>query len=113
MAPKDLIRARFRKAVFKRDGHKCVMCGVPESEVEQLDAHHIIDRNEIPYGGYVPENGISLCPECHLKAEVYHQSEGMDWPKGFHPNSLYWMVCSSPQEAFEAAERKLAKYHKE
>jgi hypothetical protein len=81
------------------------MCGAPESEVEQLDAHHITDRNEIPNGGYVKENGITLCPECHMKAEEYHQSEGMDWPQGFHPNSLYWRIGSSPEEAIEASKR--------
>ena len=36
------------------------------------DSHHITDRKEIINGGYVLENGISLCSACHWKAEQYH-----------------------------------------
>jgi 5-methylcytosine-specific restriction endonuclease McrA len=102
---KSEIRARFRKAVFKRDGHRCAVCGIAESEVEKLDAHHITDRNEMPNGGYVPENGISLCPKCHIKAEIYHTSDGWDWARGYHPNSLYFRIGTSPETAVEASER--------
>lgn len=56
---KKQIRQQFRDAVFKRDGYKCRVCG----NSGQLDAHHIIDRTEMPSGGYVKENGICLCPE--------------------------------------------------
>lgn len=104
---KTQIRARFRKNVFERDGYTCVTCGT-EGDADELDAHHITDRNEIPHGGYVKENGITLCATCHIKAEVYHQSEGMDWPQGFHPHSLYWKIESSPQKAVVASEKKLS-----
>lgn len=102
---KSQIRHNFRKAVFKRDGHRCAVCGVSESDIEKLDAHHITDRNEMPNGGYVKENGISLCPSCHEKAEIYHQTNGWDWVRGFHPNSLYFRIGSSPEEAVAASER--------
>ncbi|MDM8549714.1 hypothetical protein QUF72_06550 [Desulfobacterales bacterium HSG2] len=29
----------FRESIFKRDNHKCVVCGEPAQ-----DAHHIIER---------------------------------------------------------------------
>jgi len=105
MTSKSDIRAEFRKAVFSRDNYTCVTCGVSESDIAKLDAHHITDRNEMPNGGYVVENGISLCPDCHLKAEVYHQSGGWDWEKGFHPNSLYYLIGSTPEEAAVASEK--------
>lgn len=57
-------RNEFKEAVFARDGHRCVACGAPGA-----NAHHLIDRNLWPDGGYAPDNGVTLCPHCHLKAE--------------------------------------------
>jgi hypothetical protein len=59
-----LDRDTFRESVFKRDGHKCIVCGK-----EAADAHHIMERRLFPDGGYYIDNGASLCPECHIKAE--------------------------------------------
>jgi len=69
---------RWQKAlnetVFTRDAHRCLTCGAPA-----VDAHHITDRHELPNGGYVLENGISLCAPCHVLAECPHQ--GLATPK--------------------------------
>jgi len=59
-----LSRDEFRNAVFRRDGHKCVVCGQPAK-----DAHHIVERRLWPDGGYYVSNGASVCEEHHLKAE--------------------------------------------
>lgn len=59
-----LTRDNFRESVFKRDGHKCVVCANPAK-----DAHHIIERRLFSDGGYYLDNGASLCGECHMKAE--------------------------------------------
>ena len=91
-AKKKQIRENFRNEVFKRDKNKCRKCG---KENCRLDAHHITDRNEIPNGGYVKENGISLCDECHVKAEVWHLSGNLEYEEGFHPNDLYDLICSN------------------
>lgn len=101
MNKKKKIRENFRNEVFNRDGHKCRKCGA--SDVK-LDAHHITDRNEIPNGGYVKENGISLCDECHIKAEVWHNSGNEKWVGGFHPYDLYDKIKSSKRLAFEKSE---------
>lgn len=85
MKQKQLIRERFRNAVFTRDGHKCKFC----DETENLDAHHITDRNEMPDGGYEKENGITLCGRHHRQAEEYHINHGEKWVEGFHPDDLY------------------------
>jgi len=69
---KKIIRENFRNSVFKRDKNKCKMCNISGLE---LDAHHITDRTEIINGGYVKENGISLCHDCHEKAEEFHSSK--------------------------------------
>lgn len=105
MKQKQLVRERFREAVFKRDGHKCRKCGASGTD-KKLDAHHITDRSKMPNGGYVKENGISLCDEkCHMLAEKFHISEGAEWEPGMHPNDLYGMIGSSYENAVKASER--------
>ncbi len=101
MNDKKLTRAKFRDAVFARDNHKCA---IPQCDItENLDAHHITDRNEMPNGGYVKENGISLCFHHHVDAEEYH-STGAAKP-GFYPDDLYKLIKSSFLAAVAASKR--------
>ena len=79
------------------------MCGISSMFIK-LDAHHVTDRKEIINGGYVMENGISLCPECHKKAEMFHDT-GKAYP-GYAPEDLYKAIKSSKELAIEAS-RKL------
>lgn len=127
---KKEVRKNFRESVFKRDGYKCAWCGNGPFEYEpetELDAHHITDRSDMPNGGYVPENGISLCKNprglvmvdgddglsdveihsesCHMKAEKFHISDGKEWNPGMHPNDLYKLINSSYEEAVAASKR--------
>ena len=93
---KKQIRAEFRKAVFTRDSFRCKVCGLQSNEEnaqQDLDAHHIINRNFMPNGGYVKENGITLCKkDCHLKAENGEISE----------EDLFKMIGSSKDLAITA-----------
>lgn len=52
---KKQVRDAFRKAVFDRDKHCCRVCNW-DADPDNLDAHHITDRNDMPGGGYVAEN---------------------------------------------------------
>ena len=97
---KKQIRKQFRDAVFTRDKHECRVCYDAKS---LLDAHHITDRNLMPNGGYVSANGISLCPPCHEKAEMFH-STGTPHP-GYAPDDLYRLIGSSHSAAVKAAEK--------
>lgn len=109
-ADKKKIRQKFRDDVFKRDRCKCKTCGAThlENTEEFLDAHHITDRTLMPNGGYVKENGISLCKDkCHMKAEKFHITEGQEWEEGFHPDDLYKMINSSKEIAVRASEKLL------
>jgi predicted restriction endonuclease len=100
MKSKKQIREHFRSVVFVRDKHKCVFCDKTASNYK-LDAHHITDRSEMPNGGYVLENGISLCSEHHLIAEKFHDTEGKEWEEGFHPDDLYKKINSSKELAIK------------
>lgn len=102
-ATKKAIRAAFRDAVFKRDKNACKKCGVKASETLQLDAHHVTDRTLMPNGGYVLQNGTSLCPECHERAEMYH-STGEAEPE-YMPDELYGLIFSSYEAAVKASEK--------
>lgn len=105
-ASKKLIRNKFRDDCFKRDNYRCVMCKLKSSKEkaqDELDAHHITDRTEMPSGGYVKENGISLCAECHFRAEEYH-STGTAAP-GFSIDDLYAAIKSSHAQAVSASEK--------
>jgi hypothetical protein len=57
-------RDEFRRLVLERDGGRCVLCRRPAQ-----DAHHIMERRLFEYGGYVLDNGVSLCGDCHVRAE--------------------------------------------
>ena len=96
MSKKD-VRRKFRDDVFGRDKGRCLFCGAPA-----VDAHHITDRNEMPKGGYVKENGISLCARDHILVEMYHSSGKSWWVTGKHPDDLYRMIGSSREAAIEA-----------
>ena len=97
---KKNIRKKFRDEVFERDGYKCKICG----DNSKIDAHHITNRNEMPKGGYIKENGITLCDKsngCHWKAEMYPKQNFQE----YSPESLYKMINSSYQIAYKKSEK--------
>lgn len=124
MSKKKDIRKKFKQDVFKRDKYTCKCCFLKYTEEEAeiyLDAHHITDRNKMPNGGYVKENGISLCKyeqlnkmelsskseenSCHMKAEKFHITEGKEWTEGIHPDDLYKKIESSYEKAIKESEK--------
>jgi 5-methylcytosine-specific restriction endonuclease McrA len=102
MNRKKKIREDFRDTVFARDKSTCRICGKTNAP---LDAHHIMDADYFDNGGYVEENGISLCAECHLSAEKYHMTNAQQWVFGLHPDDLYRMIDSSFEKAIAADKR--------
>lgn len=69
-------RESFRQDCCERDDATCVIpwCGEevtpnPDGPGEQ---HHIIERELWPDGGYISENGASVCNEHHRHAEANH-----------------------------------------
>jgi hypothetical protein len=98
---KKEIREKFRNDVFKRDEYTCRKC---KKKTEKLDAHHITDRNEAPNGGYIKENGISLCEACHEKAEKFHSTGRAI--KGYTPEDLYSLIGSSKELVYNIAKNE-------
>lgn len=100
---KKTIRRAWRRLIINADHFACVMChrlgycretgetltdmlsgGFISSTalsiasakgLKPLDAHHIVDRNEMEDGGYTLDNGATLCGDCHLKAEKGEYTE--------------------------------------
>jgi 5-methylcytosine-specific restriction endonuclease McrA len=95
MKKKQIVRQKFRDDTFLRDGHCCCFCDV----TIDLDAHHITDRTLMPNGGYVKENGITVCQQHHLDAEQFHISGGTTWVDNMHPDDLYEKINSSIEQA--------------
>ena len=103
---KKEIRANFRNQCLVRDKFSCMMCkfkSTPEKALEELDVHHITNRKEIISGGYVLQNGITLCHPCHEKAEQFH-STGVACP-GYSVQELYEVIGSSLEKATVASEK--------
>ena len=88
-AKKQEIRENFRNDVFKRDGYICKFC----NKTEDLDAHHITPRKEMPNGGYVKSNGITVCPLHHKFVESPDCTLSI--------LSLYSLIGSSYEQAYE------------
>jgi hypothetical protein len=53
----------------------------------------------MPNGGYVVDNGISVCDDCHLQAEQYLIDQSND----FTPGKLYEIIGSSKEKAEESS----------
>ncbi|HHX44865.1 MAG TPA: DEAD/DEAH box helicase [Chloroflexi bacterium] len=70
--------ARQRDLARRRDGYKCQWCGAPERPGRQHHVHHIVPFREFGWSpganeAYVQANRLSnlitLCPNCHRRAE--------------------------------------------
>jgi len=62
---------RLREAVRKRDGYRCQVCGVSETNGRQHDVHHRVPFRSFtaPADANRMENLVTLCPSCHRKVE--------------------------------------------
>lgn len=54
----------WKRAIYKRDGHKCSYCGRKDMVIH---AHHIVPIYEDESKIFDVNNGITLCRECHEK----------------------------------------------
>lgn len=80
---------RVRREALERDGYECVNCGKTKADIgRNPDVHHIVPvRVFAATDGYRKtdahrlDNVVSLCLECHRKADFGHLSKGTLWEK--------------------------------
>jgi 5-methylcytosine-specific restriction endonuclease McrA len=60
----------WRKAVYERDGYKCVKCGEPGNG-KNLQADHIKAFFTHPELRLEISNGRTLCVDCHKQTDTY------------------------------------------
>jgi DEAD/DEAH box helicase domain-containing protein len=62
---------QIRKQIRERDGYKCTNCGLPENGISH-HVHHLIPFRMFPEPERANqiENLVTLCPDCHQKAEM-------------------------------------------
>lgn len=60
----------WRKAVYEKGGYNCVACGTHGG---LLNAHHLDAYDTNPTERFNVDNGVVLCPACHIK---FHQAYG-------------------------------------
>lgn len=70
-------RQKFREQCRDRDNNECI---VPWCDGSAEDVHHIIERKLWDDGGYIPNNGASVCNYHHRHAE-----------KNNIPPQAFWM----------------------
>lgn len=58
----------WREAVFKRDGFKCIWCGLGSGN---LNADHIKPFAYYPELRFSIDNGRTLCKPCHLTTDTW------------------------------------------
>lgn len=64
---------KIKKAIFKRDGYKCVVCGRGKEDGVEIHADHKIPLDK--GGTNTLENGQTLCSEHNFLKKNYSQTE--------------------------------------
>jgi len=65
--------AAQKEAIFKRDGYKCVICGLGVKDGLEIHADHIVPRDR---GGKAEvDNGQTLCSIHNFRKKNYNQTE--------------------------------------
>ena len=78
------ITESVRKEVYRRDSHKCIICGNPNVQVA-----HYIPRSRLGLG--IAENLVCLCVSCHIeydngKNPKSYKNAIQDYLRSYYPN---------------------------
>ncbi len=87
----------LRKMIIQRDGNKCQNCGITSDRIE-LQVHHIVPFRQFsdPDKANDPSNLITLCPDCHKRAEaaVRMRSGLSGFASAFHQMASLFLECA-------------------
>jgi DNA-binding transcriptional MerR regulator len=86
MARNNTYYKEWIRKVFQRDDYTCQCCGKRGGD---LNAHHLYNFAEYEDLRYDVDNGITLCPQCHL----------VNYPNSFH--SIYGERNNTPEQVYE------------
>ena len=89
---------QFKACIFKRDYNRCKVCG----DEKDLVIHYICD--DLPNGGHVSENTITLCPRCKEHADACKLSKAFDH-NGFKSDAFFNYIGSNLRMAKKASEK--------
>lgn len=64
--------SKVKEAIFKRDSHRCVVCGLGRAEGAELHADHVKPKDK---GGRATlDNGQTLCSRCNFLKKNFEQT---------------------------------------
>lgn len=86
MARNNTYYKEWIRKVFQRDNYTCQCCGKRGGD---LNAHHLYNFAEYEDLRYEVDNGITLCPQCHL----------VNYLNSFH--SIYGERNNTPEQVYE------------
>jgi thymidylate synthase (FAD) len=66
----------FLRAVYLRDGYRCVKCGAANTKPKSLHAHHIAPWAGNPTLRFDLDNAVTLCRACHSWVHSRVNKEG-------------------------------------
>ena len=69
MIHNSTIYDHFRADVLNRAGFCCERCGTPAAKKRRtgdLEVHHIVTVESLLDKIFDPDNGIAICPDCHI-----------------------------------------------
>ncbi len=61
----------WTRAVKRRDGNTCQVCGYKSETGKGLHAHHLWSWVDFPEKRYDVDNGVTLCASCHRQKPVH------------------------------------------
>jgi len=60
---------QWRRRVLARDGHRCRICG----RTDNIGVHHLLSYLKYPELRSLDDNGVVLCPRCHIRLDGFTQ----------------------------------------
>lgn len=100
---------KWAEIVKALEGHKCAVCGEPDSREHPLNAHHIMPRQNFSGLRFDPRNGISLCPKCHKFGRFSAHKGGIwfAWWLEQHRTPLYKFCTNNAGYDIDCGDRKV------
>lgn len=100
---------KWAEIVKALEGHKCAVCGEPDSKEHPLNAHHIMPRQNFSGLRFDPRNGISLCPKCHKFGRFSAHKGGIwfAWWLEQHRTPLYKFCTNNARYDIDCGDRKV------